>query len=386
MSTKVDYYELLGVSRTADGDEIKRAYRKLAMQYHPDRNPGNAEAEHKFKEMSEAYQILSDAQKRAAYDRFGHGAFQQGGGASPFDFGFGGGGLSDILEEVFGEFMGGARSGGPSGNMAQRGRDLRHDVEITLEEAAAGVEKEIRVASQIVCETCHGSGGKPGTQPNTCKQCNGAGKIRLQQGFFLIERGCPVCNGIGKVIEHPCGTCHGQGRQHKQQHMHVAIPAGVDNGTRIRLTGKGEAGMRGGPSGDLYVFVALRPHTFFHRESANLMVRIPINVAQAALGGKLEVPTLDGKTAELNLPEGTQSGAQFRLKGLGMPLLQQTRSRSEPQRGDLFVEIAVETPVNLTKRQKELLKEFEAAFEPKKNSPQADVFLARLKEFLGVKQ
>jgi molecular chaperone DnaJ len=381
-TTKVDYYELLGVSRTADGDEIKRAYRKMAMQYHPDRNPDNKDAEHKFKEMSEAYQVLSDAQKRAAYDRFGHSAFQQQGGASPFDFGFGGG-LSDILEEVFGEFMGGVR-GGP--DMAQRGRDLRHDVEITLEEASTGVEKEIRVASQVVCETCHGSGGKPGTQPVTCKQCNGAGKIRLQQGFFLIERGCPACNGMGKVIEHPCGTCHGQGRQHKQQHMHVTIPPGVDTGTRIRLTGKGEAGMRGGPGGDLYVFVALKPHTFFHREGANLMVRIPLNVAQAALGGKIEVPTLDSKTADLNLPEGVQSGAQFRLKALGMPLLQQGRSRSEPQRGDLFVEIAVETPVHLNKRQKELLKEFEAAGEAKKNNPQAEGFLARMKEFLGVKQ
>ncbi|MBI3419904.1 MAG: molecular chaperone DnaJ [Proteobacteria bacterium] len=382
MPAKADYYELLGVSRDANGETLKRAYRKLAMECHPDRNPGDAKAEHKFKEISEAYSILSDEQKRAAYDRFGHGAFEQG-GMGGFDFGFSGG-LSDILEEVFGEFMGGARP--RSTNAPQRGRDLRHDMEITLEESFSGVEKDIRVASLVPCETCKGSGAKQGTHPTICRQCAGAGKVRLQQGFFLIERSCPVCHGGGKVIEHPCTTCHGQGRQHKEQQLQVTIPCGVDQGTRIRVAGKGEAGLRGGPNGDLYVFMAIKPHAFFHREGANLLVRIPVSLSQAALGGKLEVPTLSGEPAELSLPEGTQSGAQFRLKSLGMNMLQQARVRGEPQRGDLFVEISVETPINLSKKQRELLKEFEQAGEIKKNNPQAQGFLERMKTFLGVKQ
>ncbi len=383
-TTKADYYELLSISRDAGGDEIKRAYRKLAMEHHPDRNQGNTAAEAKFKEVSEAYQILSDPQKRAAYDRFGHGAFGQG-GASPFDFGFAGG-LSDILEEVFGEFMGGAAPRGARGGLGpERGRDLRHDLEISLEDAFQGAEKKIRVASMISCETCKGSGAKPGTQPAACKQCGGAGKVRLQQGFFLIERACPVCMGAGRVIEQPCPACHGQGRQRREQHLEVTIPAGVDNGTRIRIAGKGEAGMRGGPAGDLYVFIAVKPHPFFHREGANLMVRVPVGLAQAALGGRIEVPTLEGNPAGLNLPEGTQGGSQFRLKNLGMQVLQQRRSRGAPARGDLFVEVTVETPVHLSKRQRELLTEFEQAGEAGKNAPQSHHFLERMKEFLGVK-
>lgn len=382
MSTvKADYYETLSVSRDADGETVKRAYRKLAMQYHPDKNPGDKSAEAKFKEINEAYQVLSDDQKRAAYDRFGHKAFEQGGGPGGFDFGGFPGGLSDILEEVFGEFMGGGSTRAGNSYGAARGKDVRYDLEISLEEAFAGVEKNISVVSPVTCETCKGSGAKEGTSPSTCKHCGGQGKVRLQQGFFLMERSCPVCNGQGRVIEHACATCHGQGRTRKERTLQVSIPAGVDNGTRIRLTGEGEAGMRGGANGDLYVFLAVKPHALFQREGANLLARIPINMALAALGGKIEVPTLEGKTAELNIPEGTQSGQQFRLKNLGMSMLQQARVKGEARRGDLFVEVAVETPVNLSKKQRDLLREFEKMAE-EKNSPQSENFFGKVKEFL----
>jgi molecular chaperone DnaJ len=384
-TTKVDYYQLLGVERTANGETIKRAYRKLAMEHHPDRNNG-PEAEKKFREISEAYQVLSDDQKRAAYDRYGHAAFEQA-GAGGFDFGGGfPGGLSDILNEVLGEFMnagGQARGGTSAGN---RGRDVRYDLEITLEEAYKGVEKTLNVVSPVACDTCKGSGAKPGTNATSCKQCGGYGKVRLQQGFFLMERTCPVCQGEGRVIETPCNTCHGQGRMRKERSLQVNIPAGVDTGTRIRITGEGEAGTRSGANGDLYVFLAIRTHEFFTRDGANLLARVPVGMGFAALGGTLEVPTLSGKMATLNLPEGTQSGQQFRLKGEGMTMLQGNRSKGEPPRGDLFVEISVETPVNLNKKQKDLLREFDGLMEARKNSPQAHGFLDKIKGFFeGVK-
>lgn len=378
--TKIDYYELLSVGREADGETIKRAYRKLAMQYHPDRNPDDAAAETKFREISEAYQVLSDDQKRAAYDRFGHSAFEQGGaGAGGFDFG-GFGGLHDILNEVFGEFMD-AGSRGRGGAGPARGKDMRYDVEITLEEAFRGVAKPINVVSPIMCEPCKGSGAKPGTSSSGCKQCGGHGKVRVQQGFFLMERSCPVCSGEGRVIEHACPSCNGQGRVRRERTLEVTIPPGVDNGTRIRLAGEGEAGPRGGAKGDLYVFLAVKPHALFQREGANLLARIPVSIATAALGGMLEVPTLEGKPANLNVPEGTQSGQQFRLKNQGMSVLQQGRGRGgEPPRGDLFVEVIVETPVHLSKKQKELLREFEKLGEGK-NSPQASGFFDKVKDF-----
>lgn len=382
-TTKTDYYELLEVSRTANGDELKRSYRKLAMKYHPDKNPGDAAAESKFKEISEAYEVLSDEQKRAAYDRFGHAAFEQGGagaGAGNFDFG----GLSDILNEVFGEFMGGAAGGAGArgqGGGAARGRDSRYDMDITLEEAFKGTEKNINVTTALSCETCKGSGAKPGTSAATCKQCNGYGKVRMQQGFFLMERTCPVCMGEGRVIEHACESCRGQGRVRRERTLSVTIPAGVDNGTRIRLAGEGEAGARGGPSGDLYVFLAVKPHAFFQREGTNLLARVPVSMTLASLGGTLDVPTIDGKPAQVNLPEGTQTGQQFRLKGQGMTTLNTASRKGDVVRGDLFVEITVETPVNLSKKQKELLKEFEGLSEDKKNSPAAQGFFDKVKKF-----
>lgn len=379
-SAKADYYELLEVTRAADGDELKRAYRKLAMKYHPDKNPGDVAAETRFKEISEAYEVLSDGQKRAAYDRFGHAAFEQGGmgggpGAGNFDFG----GLSDILNEVFGEFMGGAGGArGPQG--AARGRDSRFDLEISLEEAFKGAEKHIGVTTALSCDTCKGSGAKPGTNTSTCKQCDGHGKVRMQQGFFLMERTCPVCMGEGRVIEHACETCRGQGRVRRERTLSVSIPAGVDNGTRIRLSGEGEAGLRGGPNGDLYVFLGVKTHPLFLREGANLLAKIPVSMTMAALGGSLEVPTIDGKKESLSLPEGTQNAQQFRLKGQGMTTLAQGQRRSPAARGDLFVEIVVETPVNLSGKQKELLRAFEELSE-KKNSPQSEGFLGKVKKF-----
>ncbi len=389
MATKTDYYEMLSVTRDANGDEVKRAYRKLAMQYHPDKNPGDKTAEVKFREITEAYQILSDDQKRAAYDRYGHAAFEQGGmggmgGMGGFDFNGFPGGLSDILNEVFGEMMGGqGRSSTGAHNSSMRGNDVRYDLEVTLEEAFKGIEKNIKVATPLTCETCKGSGAKPGTTPATCKQCSGAGKVRIQQGFFLMERTCPVCSGAGRVIEDACKDCRGQGRIRKERTLKITVPAGVDTGTRIRIAGEGEAGMRGGASGDLYVFIAVKPHAFLHREGANLLARMPVSFVLASLGGTLEVPTLDGKPANLALPEGAQNGQQFRLKGQGMSMLQQARTRGEVTRGDLFVEISIETPVNLTAKQKQLLEEFDTISEAKKNNPVTHGFLEKVKTFFA---
>lgn len=367
--SKRDYYEVLGVAKTADEAALKSAFRKLAMQYHPDRNPGDAKAEASFKEVNEAYQVLSDAQKRAAYDRLGHRAFEQGGGGG-FDPGFGSS-MSDIFEEFFGDMMGRQRGGrgGP-----ERGADLRYNMEISLEEAFVGKVAQIRVPTSLACEVCSGTGAKPGTKPKTCGTCRGSGRIRQAQGFFTLERTCPSCQGRGEVIEDPCNACSGTGRVTRERTLSVNIPAGVEDGTRIRLSGEGEAGGKGGPSGDLYIFLSIRPHEFYQREGADLFCRIPIPLTIAALGGNYDVPTLDGERSRLKVPESTQSGKQFRLRGKGMPVL---RSKEV---GDLYVQTVVETPSNLTKRQRELLEEF-AKTENRDQPTETAGFFKRVRSF-----
>lgn len=377
---KQDYYELLGVSRTASADDLKKAYRKLAMQYHPDRNPGDAAAELKFKEISEAYEVLRDDDKRAAYDRFGHAAFEgggrggAGGAGGGFDFNFASG-FADIFDEVFGEFMGGGRRGGGATN--GRGSDLRYNLEISLEDAFAGTTAKIQVASSIVCEACDGSGAEAGSKPVSCPTCSGMGKVRAQQGFFTIERPCPTCSGAGRVIEKPCKVCAGAGRTRQEKTLSVTIPAGVEDGTRIRLTGEGEAGVRGAPAGDLYIFLSIRPHRIFQRDGANIFYRVPIPMTTAALGGQIEVPSIDGSRVKIVIPAGTQTGHQFRLRGKGMSVLRSN------QRGDMYVETSVETPVNLTPRQQELLREFDTAGEADQTHPQSSGFFQRVKEFFA---
>ena len=367
---KQDYYELLGVNRGASGDELKRAYRKLAMQHHPDRNPGDKAAEQKFKDISEAYEVLKDEQKRAAYDRFGHAAFEGGGRQGAGDFGFAGG-FADIFDEMFGEFMGGRRGG----QAAQRGADLRYNLEISLEDAFGGKQASIRVATAATCESCAGTGADAGSKPTTCQTCRGHGKVRATQGFFTIERTCPTCHGAGQIIERPCRACGGQGRVRKERALNVNIPAGVEDGTRIRLAGEGEAGLRGGPNGDLYIFLSIAPHRLFRRDGMNLYCRVPISMVSAALGGTIEVPTLGGGRAKVSIPTGTQTGKQFRLKAKGMPAMR------SPEIGDMFVQLVVETPVNLSKRQKELLKEFDSAGSGETTSPESTGFFAKVKEF-----
>jgi molecular chaperone DnaJ len=370
---KKDFYELLGVAKTASPDEIKKAYRKLAMQHHPDRNSGDKRAEQTFKDINEAYDVLKDEQKRAAYDRFGHAAFEQGGRPShggAGDFGFAAG-FADIFDEMFGEFMGGRRGQGANA----RGNDLRYNLEITLEEAFKGKQTTVRVPTQVACEACQGSGAASGSRPVNCPSCYGAGRVRAQQGFFTIERTCPSCHGAGRIIENPCRSCGGQGRQRKEKTLSVAIPAGVEDGTRIRLAGEGEAGVRGGGAGDLYIFLAVKPHRFFQRDGANIHCRVPIALPMAALGGSIEVPSVDGSRAKVNIPSGTQGGHQFRLKGKGMSVLRSTA------RGDMYVQVIVETPVNLTKRQQELLREFEKAGDGHRTSPESEGFFARVREF-----
>ena len=371
---KVDYYETLGVVRTADDKVIKTAYRKLAMQYHPDRNPNDAEAERKFLELGEAYDVLKDPQKRAAYDRFGHAAFENGGGgAGGFGGGgFGAGGFADIFEDIFGDVMGGGRNRRSGGR--ERGADLRYNMEVTLEEAYAGKTAQISVPGSISCEECTGTGAKKGTQPVTCTTCGGAGRVRVAQGFFSVERTCHTCNGRGQMIKDPCPKCDGAGRISQERNLSVNIPAGIEDGTRIRLTGEGEAGTRGGPSGDLYIFLSIKPHEFFQRDGSDLYCKVPISMATAALGGQFEVATLDGTQTRVKVPEGTQNGKQFRLKGKGMPVLRQQTT------GDLYIQIAIETPQNLSKRQRELLEEFEQ-ISSKENSPQSTGFFSRMKEF-----
>lgn len=369
---KADFYETLGVQKGADEKELKSAFRKLAMQFHPDRNPGDASCEHKFKEINEAYETLKDPQKRAAYDRFGHAAFENG-GMNGGGAGFAAGGFADIFEDIFGEMMGGGRRRNSGGR--ERGADLRYNMEISLEEAYSGKTAQIHVPASLSCDECSGSGAKPGTQPVTCSMCHGHGKVRASQGFFSIERTCPQCQGRGQTIKDPCPKCAGQGRVTEERSLSVNIPAGIEDGTRIRLAGEGEAGLRGGPSGDLYIFLAIKPHEFFQRDGADLYCKVPISMTTAALGGSFEVTTLDGSQTRVKVPEGTQNGRQFRLKGKGMPILRQ------PQIGDLYIQTAVETPQNLTRRQRELLEEFEQ-LSSKENSPQSSGFFSRMKDFL----
>jgi molecular chaperone DnaJ len=368
---KRDYYEVLEVTRSASDGEIKSSFRKLAMKWHPDKNPGDNDCEHKFKEINEAYETLKDPQKRAAYDRFGHAAFEQG-GMNGGGQGFGGGGFADIFEDIFGDMMGGGRRRSSGGR--ERGADLRYNMEISLEEAFAGKTAQIRVPAPISCTECSGTGAKPGTQPVTCGMCNGHGKVRASQGFFSIERTCPQCQGRGQTINDPCPKCAGQGRVVEERALSVNIPAGIEDGTRIRLANEGEAGQRGGPSGDLYIFLSVKPHEFFQRDGADLYCKVPISMTTAALGGQFEVATLDGTQTRVKVPEGTQSGRQFRLKGKGMPVLRQ------PNVGDLYIQTAVETPQNLSRRQRELLEEFEQ-LSSQDNSPQSSGFFTRMKDF-----
>ena len=372
---KADYYESLGVEREANADDLKKAYRKAAMKYHPDRNPGDAEAETKFKEVNEAYEILKDDQKRAAYDRYGHAAFENGGAGGPgggptgFDFAAG---FSDIFDEMFGA-SGGARRGGR--NASSRGGDLRYNLEISLEDAFQGRQVEVHVPSTAICESCEGSGAKDGAQPKSCPTCQGMGKVRAQQGFFTIERTCATCHGQGQVIEDPCRKCGGSGRTRKEKKLSVNVPPGVDDGTRIRLSGEGEAGLRGGPPGDLYIFLTISEHVFFQRDGADIYCRVPIPMMIASLGGAIEVPAIDGSRAKVNIPEGTQSGQQFRLHGKGMSMLQ------SKLRGDMYIDAQVETPVKLTKRQKELLREFDNSGGSEVHSPRSEGFFSKVKEF-----
>src|SRR5947207_3803127 len=369
---KQDFYDILGVAKSADADELKRAYRKLAMQFHPDRNAGDKTAEQKFKDINEAYDVLKDDQKRAAYDRFGHAAFENR-SRGPSDFPFGGGfsgGFADIFEEMFGA-MGGRRSqAGPS-----RGSDLRYNLEVSLEDAFRGKQTTIRVATFAQCDTCKGNGAEPGTRPTTCRTCQGHGRVRRQQGFFSIERTCPTCQGSGQTIDKPCKSCGGQGRVRREKTLSVNIPPGVEDGTRIRLAGEGEIGLRGAAPGDLYIFVSITSHAIFQRDGANIFCRVPIPFTTAALGGTIEVPTVEGNRTRVTVPAGTQSGHQFRLRGKGMTVLR------SPVRGDMYIQAIVETPVNLTKRQQELLRELEKAGENRKTNPESEGFFARVKEF-----
>jgi molecular chaperone DnaJ len=371
---KADYYSLLGVSKGCDEAALKTAFRKKAMECHPDRNPDDKDAERRFKEINEAYEVLKDPQKRSAYDQFGHAAFERGNGGG-FNGGFGAGAsaFSDIFEDIFGEMMGGRgrRSGG-----RERGADLRYNMEITLEEAYAGKNAEILVPSAMSCEACSGSGAKPGSSPKACTTCGGSGRVRAASGFFSIERTCPTCQGRGEVISDPCGNCGGQGRVARERTLSVNIPAGIEDGVRIRLAGEGEAGARGGPSGDLYIFLSIRPHEFFQRDGADLFCRVPISMTKAALGGQFEVTTLGGSKAQIKVPEGTQTGRQFRLKGKGMPVMRSSNT------GDLYIQVVTETPQNLTRRQRELLEEFDRSASDQ-NSPESSGFFARMKNFLG---
>lgn len=369
--SKRDYYEVLGVAKTATEAEMKSAFRKLAMQYHPDRNPGDHEAEVKFKEINEAYQTLSDAQKRAAYDRFGHAAFANGGAGGP---GFGND-FSDFMSDIFENFFGETRGrGGRSSGGRERGADMRYNLEISLDEAFHGKTAELKIPTSITCEVCSGSGAKAGSKPKACPTCGGAGRVRATQGFFSIERTCPNCHGRGEIIDDPCSNCGGAGRVTRERTLSVNIPAGVEDGTRIRLAGEGEAGLRGGPPGDLYIFLSLKPHPFYQRDGADLFCRVPISMVTAALGGEFSVPTLSGIDALVKVPEGTQSGKQFRLRGKGMPVL---RSRDV---GDLYIQVVVETPQKLSKRQRELLMEFEQECS-KENHPESSGFFTRVREF-----
>ncbi|MDE2133019.1 MAG: molecular chaperone DnaJ [Alphaproteobacteria bacterium] len=369
------YYDILGLSKGAPPSEIKAAYRKLAMECHPDRNPGDHTCEVKFKEVAEAYDVLKDEQKRAAYDRFGHAAFEQGNGrthGSPFDFA---GSFTNVFDDLFGEFMG----GGHQRRRQNRGGDLRYNLQVTLEQAFRGHRVEIKVPSAVACDACGGTGAAQGTHVEACPTCAGHGKVRATQGVFTIERTCPQCHGNGRIVKNPCKTCNGGGHVQKERTLAVDIPPGVEEGTRVRLSGEGQGGFNGGPPGDLYVFVSVEPHPIFQRDGHDLYCRVPVSFVTAALGGTAEVPTLDGGRAKITVPDGAQSGRQFRLRGKGMPVL-----RGGGLCGDLFVEMAVETPVKLCKKQKELLREFQAAAEAG-CQPECDSFFAKVKEFWNAK-
>ena len=377
---KRDYYEVLGAKKGASAEELKKAYRTKAKELHPDRNSDNPNAEAQFKEVNEAYDVLKDADKEAAYDRYGHAAFEGGMGGGGQRGGFGGGGqgdfgsaFSDVFEDLFGDFMGRGGGGGGGRSRAQRGSDLRYNLRVSLEEAYAGVPKTINVPTSIACDSCRGTGAEGGSEPTTCPTCSGMGKVRAQQGFFTVERTCPTCNGAGQIVKNPCKSCHGHGRIEKERALSVNIPAGVETGTRIRLAGEGEAGLRGGPTGDLYIFIEVKEHPIFQRDSAHLFCRVPISFATAALGGEVEVPTIDGGKARVKVPAGSQTGKQMRLRAKGMPALRGGGV------GDMLLELAVETPVNLTSRQKELLREFEELSED--NNPEGRTFFSKVKGF-----
>ena len=376
---KRDYYDVLGAKKGASAEELKKAYRTKAKELHPDRNSDNPNAEAQFKEVNEAYDVLKDADKKAAYDRYGHAAFEGGMGAGGQRGGFSGGqgdfgsAFSDVFEDLFGDFMGRGGGGGGGRSRAQRGSDLRYNLRVSLEEAYAGVPKTINVPTSIACDSCRGTGAEGGSEPTTCPTCSGMGKVRAQQGFFTVERTCPTCNGAGQIVKNPCKSCHGHGRIEKERALSVNIPAGVETGTRIRLAGEGEAGLRGGPTGDLYIFIEVKEHPIFQRDSAHLFCRVPISFATAALGGEVEVPTIDGGKARVKVPAGSQTGKQMRLRAKGMPALRGGGV------GDMLLELSVETPVNLTSRQKELLREFEALSED--NNPEGRTFFSKVKGF-----
>ncbi|MGH1377523.1 MAG: molecular chaperone DnaJ [Alphaproteobacteria bacterium] len=375
-----DLYKIIGVEQSASSDEIKKAYRKLAMKFHPDQNKDNPKAEEKFKEINQAYDILKDEQKRAAYDRYGNAAFDGsmgGGGGHPGGMG-GAGAFSDIFEDMFGDFMGGG-GGGRRSNGPTRGSDMQYTMEMSLEDAYKGKDSTIKIPVNDSCSECDGSGAQKGTSAQTCSTCSGAGRVRQQQGFFTIERACPTCHGEGTFIKDPCRKCSGAGRVKKTKTLKVKIPAGVETGRRIRLTGEGEAGLRGGPRGDLYVMINVKPHKLFQRDGANLYCRVPITVTRAALGGEIEVPTIEGKRASVKIPSGTQTGQQFRLRGKGMSML-----RSDTH-GDMYINIFVETPVNLNKKQQDLLRDLDKTMDDGKsagkNSPESSGFFKKIREF-----
>ena len=373
---KRDFYEVLGVVRTASFEEIKKAYRGKAKELHPDRNKDNPDAEAQFKEVNEAYDVLKDAEKKAAYDRYGHAAFEGGMGGGRGGYGGGQGdfasAFSDVFEDLFGDFMGG-RGGQGGRSRATRGSDLRYNMRVTLEEAFKGAQKTITVPGSSACTACNGTGAEGGAEPQTCPTCSGLGKVRAQNGFFTVERTCPTCGGQGQVVKNPCRVCHGAGRVEKERTLSVNIPAGVETGTRIRLAGEGEAGLRGGPAGDLYIFLEVREHAIFQRDGVHLFCRVPVSITSAALGGEVEVPTIDGGRSRVKIPAGSQSGRQMRLRGKGMPALRGGTV------GDMVIELAVETPVNLTTRQKELLREFEKI--EAENNPEGASFFKKVKSF-----
>ena len=370
--SKRDYYELLGLAKGASADQIKKAYRTKAKELHPDRNADKPNAEAQFKEVNEAYDILKDNEKKAAYDRYGHAAFEggMGGGGRPggdFTSAF-----SDVFDDLFGDFMGGGR-GGSGRTKASRGSDLRYNMGVTLEEAYSGLQKSINVPTSVLCGSCRGTGAEGGSEPVKCPTCSGMGKVRATQGFFTVERTCPTCSGMGQTIKNPCRECRGVGRVEKDRSLSVNVPAGVETGTRIRLSGEGEAGLRGGPSGDLYIFLEVASHSIFQRDGINLYCRVPVSMTSAALGGDIEVPTIDGGRSRVKIPQGSQSGRQMRLRAKGLPAIKST------QKGDMFIELAVETPVNLTGQQKEILREFERLSED--NNPESKSFFSSVKSF-----